>query len=219
MSIGDMMQQDNSFHKINAVLAEEDKSQESKDSFISESGIVMKLHKVPQALVQKLMIRYPDPVPPMIWLEDREENIPNYADPAYNSALSQNIQLKSLAAQNLWFARGVTVVTMPAWVLPWEGSEWLEGIEYLTEDVPARGPGRMAAWIMYYALPGDDEQMRLILKIQMLSGQVTEAMAQSAMDAFRGGEERRSDTEPAGATANTTGDSLPPPTPITGPSV
>lgn len=211
--------QDNTFHKINQVIAENEALAESRESFITEGGVVLKLHKVSQNLVNKLMTKFPDPVPPMIYMDDREERVPNYADPQYNSDITQNTLAKTLAAQSLWFANGVTIVTVPAGVLPWEGDEWLEGKEFIKEDLPIRGPGRMAAWLMFHAIPGDEEQVRLMLKIQMLGGQVTEAMADAAMEAFRGGPERGPNTEAENTTADTPGNSLPAPTPITGTSV
>jgi len=184
--------------KINEAIAE-DLARNDGDprKFVTERGIILRLQKVPRTLQFKVQLKFPDPIPPMVYLEDREETVPNYADPAYNAAM-QAIQMeRALAAERVWFSRGATIVEMPDDVIPPESEEWLEGVEDILSDVPARGPARFAAWLAYYALPSEDEQARLIARIAQYSGMVLEVDVAAALDMFPGGEGGGADTEPS----------------------
>lgn len=196
----------NTLQVINEVIAQDLKRNDNDPrKFVTERGIVLRLEKVPRTLQMKVMQKFPDPVPPMMVLEGYDDPIPNYADPFYNAAMQQ-IQIdRALAAERVWFSRGVTVVTMPQHVVPPDSQEWLEGLEDLLDDVPARGPARLAAWLAYYALPTEDEQARLIARIAQFSGSILEADVADAIESFPGGTGGGTDPVPAETPATESG--------------
>lgn len=159
---------------------------------ITFRGIRLKLSPIPSVLVQEVARKYPNPRPPVVFIEEkgREEENPN--DPEYLNRLAEANYQRSIVILNV-FLSGLEIVSIPDNLQKVEDTGWEEVVREIANiEIPAGGFGRRLAWFKYYAFT-DDDLIRVRDKITRLSGIVLEEDVKEAEESFRDNEERPSD--------------------------
>lgn len=155
--------------------------------YTTKDGLVLKYRKVSSQILFKAWSNIKYPEIPQVWIEERERYEPNPVDPMYLDARNRYINEKTHLTILIFFMRGIDVFSVPDSLIPIESDEWYKDLEEWL-DIPTSKDGRKAAWLMYYAVPDDDEQNDILQDLMILSGMVMERDIQDALNNFRGDE-------------------------------
>lgn len=169
--------------------------------FELSNGIILNIKPVPPLLLQAVNNEFVYPTPPKIFLEDkgREEENPN--DPKYLLELEKFEEAHNTAIQDLIFAVGTSVKSVPSGYFKPEEDGWVAQIEFAgkiagrpIKIAKADEVQRYICWLRLYALEsGSDVALAQSLSMQLTG--IREGEVEEVIDSFRGLPERRSDTE------------------------
>lgn len=169
-------------------------------NFTLVNGIVLKLKPVAPYLLVAVEREFPDPEPPVTWIDEKERNEPNPNHPDHVKALEQNTWKKDLALNNLVLGVGTEFVSAPRGYYGPEEDEWLKVLEVaasITEkpllfkkDDPT---ARYIAWLRFYALQSQVDITVVTTLTYQLTG-IAEGEVDEILEAFQGGKGRGTDS-------------------------
>lgn len=154
--------------------------------FSTESGVTLKLRKVPRMVVVEAGMKIKLPRPPQVWDPDQERNEENPLDPDFEEELNQARFHKGIASTNVYLSLGTEIVDVPAGMEYPGDPNWAEALEDLGITIPPvdKKRSRYVAWLRYYAL-NDDDFTALTKATALYSGHITEEQVQAVEDSFR----------------------------------
>lgn len=179
---------------IAAVDKVETKKRNRKGPYTTENGIVLKYRKVSSQLIYSAWANLPIPQVPMVWIEERGRDEPNPGDPTYNEELGKYMHDRTRVSTTIFFMHGLDVFSIPEDMISIESDDWFIDIEEWIK-VPQSKLGRKAAWLMFYAIPDDNEQGEIIADLMILNGMILEKTVDQALSSFRGDQGSEVDPE------------------------
>lgn len=174
---------------------EERQPVESSDILTLSNGVVLRAKKIPPMLANKLNSRFVHPPVPVFYAEDKARAVPNYSDPQWIEACNRVDEERGTALMDLMAGLGTEIVSLPDDIQSVEDMGWSDDVEtFLETRIPESGRARHVAYMKYYILIDNEDWAKVARKVQAKMG-VSEEEASSAMDRFRGDEERQADSE------------------------
>jgi hypothetical protein len=167
------------------------------DVFVCESGVKLKLRRVPRGIIGDILTKMSPPSVPMWRNPDKERDEPNPADPSYIRALNEFNTSQGEMIINTYMVFGCKVLEIPSDsdVDSIDGTEWAELAKMVAPvlDIPDSGLLRQVAWLKYHVLVGNEYDL-LYARIRDFSGgQISEADVADAAVTFRDPETRNTD--------------------------
>lgn len=158
------------------------------------NGVVLKLKPVSGLLIRRAASQIAAPKPPMWHNADRDRDEPNPNDPDYLNALAQHEEAVGMAAMNVMFIVGTKPqMPLPDGITAIDSDDWIEELAFLDIVVQKEGPGRYLDWLKYVVLGDMRDLVKTAVAVGRMSG-LQENDVLAALDSFRGGEERRADS-------------------------
>lgn len=190
-------------------------TEESKD-FVSCSGVVLELTKVPRYMIYEAGKRFDQsmPRPPVVRDTEKQRDFENPDDPEYIRLITAHEDTKNDMTNNLYFALGTKVKFKPDDV-PDVDDDWDSAFDDLLPadarfDVPAKGTRlRYLAWLKSVVLLEDDYRALTARIFKIVGVPTQEADVADAAADFRSGSERAADTGSADAAEVRLGDTNP----------
>lgn len=181
---------------LTRILSAIDTPIDNPHEFITSNGIKFRLKQVPPMLLRDAQKTLTPPEVPTVWIEDKQTNEPNEADPKYREALAAYHEQTGDVANAILLTRGTEVLYVPDGISRCEDASWVDDVtEFVPIKIPAAGVRRYFCWIKYVALTSIDDFMGILRKVSRLGGMTTEADVAEAADNFRGVQE--GDADPA----------------------
>lgn len=159
------------------------------------NGIKLKFKAIPPMLLNSVGNSVAMPPVPKVWLEDkqREEENPNH--PAYLQALNDRTSLIAKATMDLILYACVEVIDVPEGLLKQEDTEWHIMADMAKLEFDRNDPIQTKlAWFRAYAI-GNMDDMNKVQTVPMMLAGLMEGEVAEAMEGFRSGEERGTDSE------------------------
>lgn len=165
------------------------------------NGIVLRLKPVPPLLIQAVNNEFAPITVPTVFLEDKGRKEENPNDPAYLKSVEEQEERQSLAIQDLVFAVGTEVISVPDGYFKPEEDGWIASVEFankitggdlkIERDDPLK---RYLYWLRFYALETTNDVVLVNSLPNMLAG-IRENEVEDLINSFRGVPERGADTE------------------------
>lgn len=158
------------------------------DRFRTSNGIVFKLKPVPPLLLRDIGKNVKRPVPPKVYIEDKETHEENLNDPDYVRALMIYQETVSEAANAVLLVRGTEAEHIPEGVDKPESDAWIEDLlDTAGVEVPANSRARRYyCWMKYVALVRTGDFFGIMRKITAQSGNTLEEGVTQALESFPG---------------------------------
>lgn len=137
------------------------KTKNSDDRITLSNGVVFKVLDFPREQIarihQKIQDEYPEPQPPMVWIEDRGRDEPNENDPGYRAALTTwQIRLTDRVVNALSFD-ALELVKKPDDVPGPDSIIFKDFLKLVHGEEPMESAeGRYVQWVQYRAIPPED---------------------------------------------------------------
>ena len=138
------------------------------------NGVVFKFKEFPREQIarinQKIQDEYPEPQPPMVWIEDRGRDEPNENDVIYRSALaSWRIRLTDRVMNALFFD-ALELVKKPEDMPGSDSPEFRDFLKLVHDEEPlSTEQGRYVQWVQYRAIP-DKDMLQFQRRLLQLAG-------------------------------------------------
>lgn len=173
--------------KVASIVDQEYQDQESDSDVLTlDSGVALRVTKIPPMLLADVEKRFPKPPVPKVHDETKGRAVENPNDPGYLAAVEANESDKSLAMTEVMVGKGTELVSIPAGMETPEDDGWKEEAEfYLGREIPAKSSRtRYLFWLKYYALTSQDDLVRLSNKVARKMG-VSQEDVGTALNSFR----------------------------------
>lgn len=165
------------------------------------NGIVLRLKPVPPLLIQAVNNEFAPVAVPTVFLEDKGRKEENPNDPTYLKSVEEQEERQNLAIQDLVFAVGTEVISVPDGYFKPEEDGWIASVEFankitggdlkIERDDPLK---RYLYWLRFYALETTNDVVLVNSLPNMLAG-IRENEVEDLINSFRGVPERGTDTE------------------------
>lgn len=178
------------------------------------NGIVLHIKPVPPFLIRRAAMAVPRPKVPTFHNDTTGRNEANPLDPDYEREMAEYQEVSGEAGVNAMLLVGTAVKSLPKGIPGPESDDWLEMADFLRVPVelhcwkcavkdPAPNcsgcaKARYLSWLYLFALDSEMAIAEVILVVGRGAG-VTEEEVASAMESFRSGKIRRTDSRPAPA--------------------
>ena len=158
------------------------------------NGITLKVKPMPPMLFNSVVNSIPEPEVPKVYMEDKGRDEPNPNHPDYIKAVNERTVAISLATMNLILVACTEIEYLPDGMEGPESDDWpyLAEMAGITFDHSNKHE-RYLAWLRAYAISTVNDMTQVQTVPLMLAG-VSEEEVDTAMDAFRSGEARDSDS-------------------------
>lgn len=158
------------------------------------NGIVLRVRSMPPLLFSSVTNSIPEPEVPKVYMEDKGRDEPNPNHPDYVKAMEDRTAAIALATMNLMLVACTSIDSIPEDCESPEDDGWLfqarmAGFEFNPNDRNER----YLAWLRAYAIATVGDMQKVQTVPLQLAG-VSEQEVDEAMDAFRSGEGRDSDS-------------------------
>ena len=156
------------------------------------NGVVLGFRTVPRAAFREVLRRIPIPEPPEVYIESRGRTEPNPSDPDYLKAVETAHDERLLAAERLWLALGVEIVSVPESMEGPESDDWIEELRLGGIEINDASPAaRRIGWLDYRALNAMSRSQ--VMGAAMRATGILEQEVMDSIDFFRGSAQRRAD--------------------------
>lgn len=158
------------------------------DEYRTHSGFLLKLWPVPPFLMLDARGRVPEPLPPLVHIDDKDTEEENPSDPSYVKAMVNYRSMLAEVANAILLTRGTSILKVPAGFSNLDDSTWAEDVTEFA-DIPVPEPGkrrRYYCYLKYVVLTHLDDFNQLLRKITSLSGMTAESEVTQAEESFRG---------------------------------
>lgn len=163
---------------------------EENNKYTTENGIVFRLKPVPPLLIVDAQKLHREPVPPKVYIQDKDTHEENPNDPEYQRQLNEWRQTVGEISNAVLLTRGTEIISVPAGIDQLDDPAWAEDLFDLTGlEVPKVGRRRYFCWMKYVALTSMDDFQGIVGKISRLGGITMEADVADAEARFRSDEE------------------------------
>lgn len=165
------------------------------------NGIELRLKMVPPYVIGDAARRVPVPEVPMAHIESKGIDEPNPNDPAYIEAMIQYQMDTAEAGLNVALVMGTEILSVPEGMYMPEADEWIAELEEAFQVIDGFGDitlrrepeaARKLDWLRYYAIPNEDDVVRLTTILTSTTA-ITEEEVAAAVAAFRRRKRRISD--------------------------
>lgn len=157
------------------------------NEYTLSSGVIVRLKPVPPLAMREAAIQAVPPRPPMVHIEDRDQDIENPNDPDYLKALEEYQTKQLYLVSDVMMMLGVDIIHVPEDVFPVESEEWSEMLAAVGIAIPEQAVSnkyaRRLTWMRLYAARSETDIATILARIIALSG-VTELEVQRAAAAF-----------------------------------
>lgn len=162
--------------------------------YTTSKGIRLQAQRPNPTLVNKAQERFKPPEVPMIYDEEREEDVPVPEDPDYVKAV-QEYQLSIIMLNHdIYMSHSLVLEPLPEGVFPPYSDNWIADVEMFGVEVPKLGRARMLAWLNYYALDDEAELSQYMSFLQLYNWRVREQDVRDKVESFRSSQGRDSNT-------------------------
>ena len=157
------------------------------NEYTLSSGVVVLLKPVPPLAMREAAIQATPPRPPMVRVEDRDQEVENTADPDYLKAIEAHQAKQLYLVSDVMMMLGVDIINIPDDVFPPESEEWSQMLEAVGINIPEQSItnkyARRLTWMRLYVARSESDIATILSRIIALSG-VTELEVQRAAAAF-----------------------------------
>lgn len=157
------------------------------NEYTLSSGVVVRIKPVPPLAMREAAIQTQPPRPPMVHIEDRDQEIENPSDPDYLKALEEHQMKQLYLVSDVMMMLGVDIIHVPDDVFPVESEEWSEMLTAVGIPIPEQSVtnkyARRLTWMRLYAARSESDIAAILTRVIALSG-VTELEVQRAAAAF-----------------------------------
>lgn len=132
-----------------------------ENQIVLSNGVVFELNEFPREQIarinQKIHDEYPEPVVPLVWIEDQGREEPNASDPDYLTDLTTwQIRLTDRVVGALCFD-ALELVHKPEDLPGPDSPEFRDFLKIVHNEEPFETPrARYVQWVQYRAIPGKD---------------------------------------------------------------
>lgn len=161
------------------------------------SGVRIDTKPVPPWAIREALINLKEPEPPLVLIEEKGREEPNFSDPDYLSALSDFRSQQGMISIDLAIAMGTVVVEVPDGIPILESDEWIDSLIDLAvisderaKKIRFNKTQRKLAWFKFIVMGSDDDIPR-IMSGNVLKMMVKERDVESAMRSFPNRAQRR----------------------------
>ncbi|KKM75808.1 hypothetical protein LCGC14_1386490 [marine sediment metagenome] len=148
-------------------------------------GVVLRFKPVPSLAIREAAMRIEAPTVPTIHIEDKNRDEENPNDSAYIQAVAEYEAAQALVANDVVLLLGADVEHVPNGVAHLDDDSWVQDLQLLgIEFDPDHLGARKLAWLKFYILRTDDDQVKALMG-PMRSAGVGEGDVAKAMDSFR----------------------------------
>lgn len=161
-----------------------------------------------QASQKQLRKEYPEPKPPVAFVEakDRDEANPNDPDYVAEHAAWEAETIDRLL--QVLFTTGVEIVEVPEGLFSFDGDDFVEYLETIGVEVARGKTGLRTQWLKLYAVTEREDLDQLSAELMRLAG-VPEVDVQTALDTFRSDTPRGADSDVPDNGRDSDGDPVP----------
>lgn len=156
-------------------------------------GLKFRLKKFSRLILRDAVLKLPEPVVPVVYIEEKEREEPNPHDPDYLEAVNKYNVDVSFIAINSSIVLGTAVLTVPENMVGVDDDEWLAPLTIVGLPIPTDKHNRYLGWVKYYALD-DDELIALSRASRRFNGYTFEENVEAAVEELKSDEKRDTDT-------------------------
>lgn len=150
-----------------------------------KNGIILKLKPVAPIAIREAAVRVQPPEVPLVYIEEKQREERNPADPAYLRAVDRYEADQVFRVADVLVLMGTKVEFVPEGRSGPDDDDWIDLLDALDISVPRDNKyRRYLAWVRYYAIEDEEDIGRVMAAIVRLSG-VTEVEVDKAAKAFR----------------------------------
>jgi len=156
-------------------------------TIVLSSGAVVRPLEVPDALIQKLWMQFPEPSPPQVTITEGSKTWKqaNPDDPDYQRALQRRTLQIGEGMFRIMAIKAMEIVALPPGVDPYaEDMVWADELEALGFEVPAVGLSRYLEWLRDRILPRSSDLDALQSACMALAG-ISEEEVDAAVARFQ----------------------------------
>lgn len=150
-----------------------------------KNGIMLKLKPVAPLAIREAAVRVQPPEVPIVFVEEKQREERNPADPAYLRAVDRYEADQIIRVADVLVLMGTKVEYIPEGLSRPEDDDWIDLLEAVDIQVPRDNKyRRYLAWVRYSAIEDEEDIGRVVAAVVRLSG-VTEVEVDKAAQAFR----------------------------------
>lgn len=174
--------------KIQAAVEEERKEPTTeKDTIILDSGVQLKIKKVPLLRIQAVLEQFKYPPVPEIYDPEKDRTYKNPFDPTYQEMRREVDEQRTWAVIDAVLAFGTRLEYSPEDVPSLESDDWIEelalaGIEVKTTSKLAR----YLMWVKFVAIVSADDLQKISRQFGLNMGISEEKIAEAMQSNFPG---------------------------------
>lgn len=156
-----------------------------KPTVMLANGIVLRIKPVSQALMRDAISAVAVPKAPMWHDPQRDEDVPNEADPQFLAAMKQYVTDTNEASGKVAMLMGTEVMSVPDGMSGPFDDDWVDWLSLAGKEADLKNRAvRYLTWLEYYALTTTEDRSICIFA-PLIASSLGEQEVEAAVDSFR----------------------------------